>query len=639
MATIGTLALNVVARTARFERGMRRANRKVTAFSAVVGTAKTVVKGFAVSIAAMGTVAVVGGLVTLTKRVEDFNKAMTNSLAIMGDVSKTMRRDMRQAAFDVAKATRFSGEEAAKAYFFLASAGLTAAQSIKALPVVAKFAQAGMFDLSKATELLVGSQAALGLASKDAEENMRNLTRVGDVLVQANILSQASVEEFAEGLTNKTAGWLRILNRDVEEGVALLAVFAKQNIKGAEGGSAASIVLRELATKSIANRKAWKDMGLSVFDANEEFRSIPAIIKDIEDKLGGMSGELKQATLAELGFTAKSISFIQAILGNADSMQEFLDKLEAAGGKMEEVSGKQLTAFDKAWQELSGTVEEFANKTLPPVITLLTELLKVMTELTDAASKLRFPKIDTGIGAFSFGASRFGRSGVAQPAAAAEETVVAAETAKANVEKLVEKERREAAAKAIIDVRELVSALEEEAAQVGIVGNKLKLLAIAEKTTNDTLLKRATTALDVIETRTAAFELQGKMEAKAASIFAETRTEAEKFVRIQRDLDSLLKNKLITEEAFARATAAAKENLEDSVKATKSLQAPGGTAAVTRRSVAGFSAVQAARRQQQAQLNLARRQLTATEGIWEEVEEIGRRLETEDEDTILTNPF
>jgi TP901 family phage tail tape measure protein len=122
----------------------------------------------------------------------------------MGDLTKTMEKDMSDAAREVAKVTTFSAEQAAESFFFLASAGLDAEASIAALPRVAQFAQAGMFDMSRATDLLTDAQSALGLTIRDdAVKNMENMIKVSDVLVRANTLSNATVEQFSTSLTTK----------------------------------------------------------------------------------------------------------------------------------------------------------------------------------------------------------------------------------------------------------------------------------------------------------------------------------------------------------------------------------------------------------------------------------------------------
>ena len=175
---------------------------------------------------AIGVVSGAAVFVGLIRSGEDFNRKMRSSLAIMGEVSTALRVDMKNAAFEAARATTFSAAQAAESYFFLASAGLSAEQSIASMSQVATFAQAGMFNLARATELATDAQSALGLTVKDPQENLKNLTHVTDVLVKANTLANASVEQFAMALTNKAAAAAKIVGMEIEEVVAVLAAFA-----------------------------------------------------------------------------------------------------------------------------------------------------------------------------------------------------------------------------------------------------------------------------------------------------------------------------------------------------------------------------------------------------------------------------
>ena len=62
---------------------------------------------------------------------------------------------------DLSEKLPLSAKQAAEAYFYLASAGKTAAQSVALMPTVAKFATAGNFELALATDLLTDAQSAL----------------------------------------------------------------------------------------------------------------------------------------------------------------------------------------------------------------------------------------------------------------------------------------------------------------------------------------------------------------------------------------------------------------------------------------------------------------------------------------------
>jgi len=287
--------------------------------------------------------AIAGGAVTAFGA--SFESAMTKSLAIMGDVSDDMRDQMETVARDIAKTSTFSAKQAGEAYFFLASAGLNAAESMEALPRVAAFAQAGMFDLALATDLLTDAQSALGLSVDDTAQNMANMSRVSDVLVKANTLANATVQQFSEALTNRAGAALRILGKDVEEGVAVLAAFADQGVKGAEAGTKLDIVLRDLQKASLNNRRAFIDAGVSIFDASGEMRNIAEIIAELEERFADMSDEQKRAELSTLGFTDKSVAATLALIGTSDAIEEYETKLRDAAGTTDEVRDKQLEDF------------------------------------------------------------------------------------------------------------------------------------------------------------------------------------------------------------------------------------------------------------------------------------------------------
>lgn len=307
-----------------------------------LGTLKNVALGAGVAVAAaLGGIAYVG-----VKSFADFDAAMTKSLAIMGDIDDGMRNRLATAAREMAKETKFSAVEAAEALYFLSSSGLDAEQVIRALGPAAAFAQAGMFDLDTATQLLTSSQQALGLKSADAAKNMENMIRVSDVLVQADNEANASVREFAEALS-VAGGRLRITNKEVEEGVAVLMAFSSQGLRGAEAGQALEMVLRDLQGAQRRSADAWKDLGISVYDAAGKMRPTADIIGDLEKALSGMSDQQKNATLAALGFQERSLKYILALLGMSDAIRDYEAALKSAGGITEEVAAKQLMTFNE----------------------------------------------------------------------------------------------------------------------------------------------------------------------------------------------------------------------------------------------------------------------------------------------------
>lgn len=333
--------------------GLKKAEKDLGAFERKVSRVVKPIEKFGKNVSTIGKqfgrtlsapIALAGAAVL--KFGAEFEESMTNSLAIMGDVSQGMRSEMERVAMTVGKDLKGGADAAAQAYFFLASAGKDAERSMALLPRVAKFATAGNFDMALATDLLTDAQSALGLSSKDAARDLANMTRLSDVLVGANTLANASVREFSESLTNKAGAALRLLKKDTEEGVAVLAAFADQGTKGVAAGDALNIVLRDLQKASIKNREAFADAGVAVFDQAGKMRNMADIVLDLENRLGGMSDEQKRVELSMLGFQDKSISHTMALLGTSEAIREYENRLRSMAGITDEVSKKQLKSFN-----------------------------------------------------------------------------------------------------------------------------------------------------------------------------------------------------------------------------------------------------------------------------------------------------
>ena len=299
-------------------------------------------------ITAAVTVPLVGLAATIVKVGADFDQAMTESLAIIEKVTPAMRIQMENTAKRIATTTKFSAKEAAEAYFFLASSGMSAAESMRALPIVANFAQAGVIDLAKATELLSDAYITLGLRTGGAGQQMRNMQRVADVLTEANNMAQGSIEEFAEALTNRAGVAMRVFGISVEEGVAALAAFAERGIKGKKAGQQLFIVIRDLQRAVLKNREEWERLvgpGAVFDEVTGELRNLADIVGTLEGALEGLSDRQVKSTLDMLGFQERSLQATLTLIGASERMREFEEAFGRAGGVVGRVARKQMTSF------------------------------------------------------------------------------------------------------------------------------------------------------------------------------------------------------------------------------------------------------------------------------------------------------
>lgn len=354
---IGGLSVPIQVDISAFSRSLTQAHGTFQGHAnAMISSADMVGRSIGLSLAS----GMAAATTAIIKFGSGFEKAMQSSVAIMTDLSDSMRREMEQSAIDVSRTTTFSAEEAAKAYYYLASAGFDAAQSLEAIAPVSRFAQAGMFDMAQATEYLADAQAALGMRSQEAHQNMMNMVRLSDVMVKANTLANASVEEFAVALTHRAGAALRLVNKEVEEGVAVLAALASQGTKGALAGDRLAIALRDLQRTAIKNKDVFRKAGVSVFDEAGNMRNVADIIEDLTNLLGPMSDEMMRASLMILGFQDRSIVAITSLIGLADQIRYYEEQLRQAGGTTDEVANKQLKNFQDQLNLVTDTIRASA---------------------------------------------------------------------------------------------------------------------------------------------------------------------------------------------------------------------------------------------------------------------------------------
>lgn len=323
------------------------------------------------------------------RRAGEFQGAMTQSLAIMGDVDDMMRNRMAESAKRMGIELNLGAKEAAESYFFLASAGLSAEQSLAALPQVAAFAKAGMFNMATATDLATDAQSALGLTVKDAVQNLENMTRVTDVLVKGNILANATVQQFSEALTSEAGAALKTFGKDIEEGVAVLAAFADQGVKGQVAGTGLSRILRLMTSAAVQNKDAMNALGIEVFNAQGNVNNMADIIEDLEVAFRDMSDAERVAALEAIGFQARVQGVILPLIGASDAIRTYEAKLREAGGETKEIADNQMKAplerVGSAMKELATITQDAGDVLLKILVPAAEFAARHVNNIKDAA--------------------------------------------------------------------------------------------------------------------------------------------------------------------------------------------------------------------------------------------------------------
>ncbi len=349
--------------------------------SGIAGIAKIAAKSCAVAataIAGLGAAAIKVG--------KEYEKSMSQVAATMA-IDKSTEEGMKayetlsNAAKEMGATTAFTASEAAEGLNYLALAGYNAEQAATALPYTLKLAGAGAMDLASASDMVTDAMSALNL-----EANEQNLSAFADQLAKSASKTNTSVAQLGEAILT-VGGTAANLKGGTAELNAALGVLANNGIKGAEGGTALRNMLLSLEAPTAAAQKQLKDLGVNVYDAEGNLRSINDIFSDLKNGMAGMSQEEMDSVFSTI-FNKRDLKSARAMMKSAGEEFSELEKtIEQSAGACDQMYATQLdnlegdiSIFTSALQGLGIEVYENIGGSVRDAVKLGTSSLGKLTD-------------------------------------------------------------------------------------------------------------------------------------------------------------------------------------------------------------------------------------------------------------------
>lgn len=276
----------------------------------------------------------------------DFDKAMS-SWKGTAKASEEEFNIAREAAMKYGRETTKTATESANALEYMALAGWSVEDSVKALPSVLKLSEATNLDLARTSDLVTDSMSATG---EVIGENGENLQRFLDVATTANNKSNQTAEQLMEAWI-QTGGVFKGLNVDIEDSATALGVLANRGIKGSEAGTALNAIMINLTTGAGQAGKAMKKLGVSAFK-DGKFKGLKQTLTDVRDKLAGLTEEEQNFYKARIGGKHHIDAFTHLLNGldaTKDGKKEWdslNESLRNANGSLQQMAA---TKMDNLW--------------------------------------------------------------------------------------------------------------------------------------------------------------------------------------------------------------------------------------------------------------------------------------------------
>ncbi|MDE1555334.1 MULTISPECIES: phage tail tape measure protein [Comamonas] len=326
--------------------------------SAVLGRLEKGVKAVGLAVAGyLGIRAFASGI----QGAAEFEAAMSRVKAATDGTAEEMTA-LTQAAQNAGSNTKYTSVQAAGALENLAKAGLSAGDSIKALPAVLALAQAGDVELATASEYVTKAVMGMGLAFDDAG-------RVADVLAKGANATNTSVEGLAQALSY-AAPVANSLGVSLESTVAIIGKFADAGIDASRAGTALNSIMSQFANPASKFRQELGAAGIVTTDFDKALRQLAASGQAGEKAINAVGLEAGPAFRALLNQGMGALDGLTESLKNAKG-----SAAEAAKTMSNNLKGA-LTGLGSVWNSV--------------VVALNTPVLPVLKQGVDAlAGSLR----------------------------------------------------------------------------------------------------------------------------------------------------------------------------------------------------------------------------------------------------------
>lgn len=304
-------------------------------------------------VAAVGTaIAAYFGIQAFTgivKGAADLEAGMSRVQAATGASAEEMAK-LRKAAEDAGANTKFTSTEAAAALENLAKAGLSANDSIAALPAVLQLAQAGDIDLATASEFVTKAVMGMGLAFTDAG-------RVADVLALGANATNTSVTGLAQALSY-AAPVASSLGVSLESTVAIIGKFADAGIDASRAGTALNSILSQFANPASKFREELASAGITTGNFEDALHQLAAAGPAGSKAINAVGQEAGPALRALLNQGMGALDELTGKLKNAEG------SAAAAAKAMSDNLNGSLQGLSSAW----GTLKNALGTPVLPVL-------------------------------------------------------------------------------------------------------------------------------------------------------------------------------------------------------------------------------------------------------------------------------
>ena len=382
--------------TSKFKSGFKSAISDLKVFQASGATTEQKLKGLSSAFSTVGggltkglTLPLVGVGTASVGVATKFESAMSQVAATMGITTEQIKNgnkdfeNLQKTALNMGATTKYTASESAEGLNILAQAGLSADESIKAIPTVLSLASAGAMSLDSAATYVTASVKGFG-------DSMDNAQKYADLMAKGATLANTDVRGLGEALSGVSAT-ANNYKQSVDSTTLSLLRLAEQNITGGEASTMLARAMADIYTPTSKAKKALDELGISAYNGSGKARDFNDIVDELSKAFAGMSDEEANATKNQIFTTYGMNAFNKMTATTTKTVDKFKTGLKDATGSAAQQAETQLDNLKGSLTLLQSALEGAGiviGQRLTPYIRKLADVINVLVtkfnNLTDA---------------------------------------------------------------------------------------------------------------------------------------------------------------------------------------------------------------------------------------------------------------
>lgn len=262
-----------------------------------------------------------------------FEAAMSQVQAISGATSSEVVK-LTNKAKEMGAATKFTAEESAEAFNYMAMAGWKTGDMLNGIEGILSLAAASGEDLAATSDIVTDALTAFSMKASDAG-------RFSDVLAAA--ASNANTTVSGMGETFKYAGAMAgALRYSVEDVALATGLMANAGIKGTMSGTSLNSIFTRLSTNTSGAADAMAELGIAFFVSDGNARDLSDVMQELRKATAGMTAEQKSQLANTIAGTEAQKGLLAILNASEEDYNKLADAINNADGAAAQMSATMM---------------------------------------------------------------------------------------------------------------------------------------------------------------------------------------------------------------------------------------------------------------------------------------------------------